>query len=167
MKTKNCSSTLLKALTVCAFVLTTSLLVTGCGSSKKASEVSGGSKSDVTETQAPEYQLSDDCALIHIYRKSSMAGAAISYDVYLDDEKVYRASNKSKTTIRLTKAGPATLSAKTETKTELPINIELGKEYYVNCGIKMGALVGRPKMEIVDKSKGKPEFDKVPLKKKK
>lgn len=163
---KNSKSTLLNVVAAFAVVLTTSLLLTSCGSSKKASGVSKESESDVTEMQAPEYQLSDDCALIHLYRKSSMAGAAISYDVNLDDEKVYRAKNKSKTTIRLTKAGAATLSAKTETKTELPINIELGKEYYVNCGIKMGALVGRPKMEIVDNVKGKSEFDKIQMKKK-
>jgi len=166
MKMKNRKTTLSQALAGFALMLCTALFLASCGSSKKVSESSTKNVSDVIEAPAPEYQLSEDCALLHIYRKSSMAGAAISYDVYLDDEKIYRASNKSKTTIRLTKGGTSTLSAKTETKTELPINIELGKEYYVNCGIKMGALVGRPKIEIVDKTKGKPEYDKIPLKKK-
>lgn len=142
------------------------LLLTNCGASKKASEASADNASDTTEFQEPEIQLQDDCALLHIYRKNSLAGAAISYDLYLDDDKIFRVSNKSKTTIKITREGLNTLSAKTETKIELPINIEFGKEYYIRCGMKMGALMGRPKIEVVDNSTGKSEFEKIRLKKK-
>jgi hypothetical protein len=56
------------------------------------------------------------------------------------------------------------LWAKTETREEIPINIELGREYYVRCSVRMGAFVGRPQLELVDPQFGKYEFDKIPWK---
>lgn len=149
-----------------ALMLAMSLLLTNCATNKKVSEASADEVSDIAESQESEIQLQDDCAILHIYRKSSLAGAAVSYDLYLDNDKVFRASNKSKTTIKITKEGMNTLSAKTETRVEIPIEIQFGKEYYIRCGMKMGALVGRPKIEIVDINTGKSEFEKIPLKKK-
>ncbi|MDR1675085.1 MAG: DUF2846 domain-containing protein [Tannerella sp.] len=132
-----------------------SLLLTGCGAGKVASGVSGG------ELQTSEYRLDESCALIHIYRPGSMVGVAISYNLNLDDEVVFRVKNKRKTTVRVTSEGLKTLWAKTETREELPIDIELGKEYYVRCGVGMGFFVGRPKLEIVDLQVGKLEFAKI------
>lgn len=162
---KNKKVSLKKVLSQLTLMLGVLLLLANCGTSKKATETSAGNIPDMIESQEPGIQLQDDCALLHIYRKSSMAGAAISYDLYLDDDKIFRVKNKSKTTIKITKEGLATLLAKTETTTKLPIEIQLGKEYYIRCGIKMGALVGRPKLEVVDSSIGKAEFEKIPLKK--
>ncbi len=161
---KNRKGSLKNALAGFALMLVASLLFIGCGASKKTSEPSADSVTDVAKPQDTENQLQDDCALLHIYRKGSMAGAAIGYDIYLDNQKVFRAKNKSKTTIKITKEGVDTLSAKTETKVELPINIQFGKEYYIRCGIKMGAFVGRPKLEAVDNQTGKAEFEEIPLK---
>ncbi|MDR2476089.1 MAG: DUF2846 domain-containing protein [Bacteroidales bacterium] len=136
-----------------------SLLLTNCGSGRTAASVDN-------TPEAPEYELSDDCALLHIYRPGSMAGMAVSYHIHLDDEPLFRVKNKSKTTVRLTSEGVKTLWGRTETKEEVPIEIKLGKEYYIRCGVKMGALVGRPRIEIVDNAVGKSEFDKIQLKKK-
>ncbi|MDR1091003.1 MAG: DUF2846 domain-containing protein [Prevotella sp.] len=154
-----------KALARFVLMLAVPLLLTNCGASKKVTGASTGNP-DIAESPEPAFQLTEDCALLHIYRKSSLAGAAISYDLYLDNDKIFRATNKSKTTIKITKEGMNTLSAKTETKTEIPINIQFGNEYYIRCGMKMGALVGRPKIEVMDSHTGKAEFEKIPLKKK-
>ncbi|MDR2037644.1 MAG: DUF2846 domain-containing protein [Bacteroidales bacterium] len=108
-----------------------------------------------------EELLQGDYALLHIYRKGAMAGAAIGYDVYLDDENLFRAKNNSKTTIKVTKEGMNTLRAKTETKVEIPIDIQFGREYYIRCGMKMGAFVGRPDIELVDNHTGITEFEKI------
>lgn len=150
--------------TVAGWTLTlaTFLLLTGCSSTKTATGTS--SVNETQAVQSPEATLSDDCALLHIYRVGRMAGAAIGYDVNLDGEKVYRATNKSKTTIWITTAGPHTLSAKTESAAELPLDIQLGREYYIRCGMKMGVMVGRPELEIVDASTGKSEFNNIPSK---
>lgn len=145
-------------------MLTISLFFTGCGTTNKISETSAMSVSDSAKSHELQ-NVQNDCALLHIYRKSSMSGAAIGYDLYLDNNKIFRITNKSKTTIKLTKEGLITIMAKTEKKVEIPLNIEFGKEYYVRCGIKMGVMVGRPDIEIVDNNTGKLEFEKIPVKK--
>lgn len=110
----------------------------------------------------PEPQvMQGDAALLHLYRPGKVAGAMVGYDTYLDGEKVWRAKNGSKTTIRLTNEGTAVLMAKTESRKELPLDIRFGHEYYVRCGIKMGVAMGRPKLELVDCGTGKAEFDKI------
>ena len=144
-----------------AVMAATLLLLTNCGSNKAVV-----SASDDITSQSSGYQLSDDCALLHLYRPGSMMGMAISYDLHLDDEVVFRVKNKSKTTIRITSEGLKTLWAKTESKTELPVDIRLGREYYIQCGVGMGAFVGRPRLKIVDNEKGKVDFAKISSQKK-
>lgn len=136
-----------------------SLLLTNCGSRRAAG-------SGYNTPQAPAYELSDDCALLHIYRPGSMMGMAVSYHIHLDDEPLFKVKNKSKMTVKVTSEGLKTLWGRTETKEELPIEIKLGNEYYIRCGVGMGAFVGRPRIEIVNNAVGKTEFDKIPLKKK-
>ena len=101
-----------------------------------------------------------DYALLHIYRFGGM-GALIGYDLYLGDSLLCRVKHNWKETIQITKAGSNSLWAKTETKEEIPINIELGKEYYVRCGIGTGILVGRPTITLVDEKSGKYEFESI------
>jgi hypothetical protein len=108
-------------------------------------------------------ELTDDIALVHIYRVGQLAGAAIGYDIHLDDQVIWRARNKSKATIRMGKAGIAALWAKTESRIDLPIDIRLGHEYYVRCGVRMGAFVGRPGLELVDAATGRAEFESIPV----
>ena len=109
--------------------------------------------------KSEEYMLGNDCALLHIYRNRDFKGSMISYDVRLDNEVVHYAKNNSKTTVKITKEGRSILFARTESKVEIPIDIQFGHEYYIRCGIRFGVFVGRPKLEIVDKQTGKMEFD--------
>ena len=138
-------------------VMTACMLLTNCGGSKSAVSTSANAN-----MPSSVYQLSDDCALLHIYRPGTMKGMAVSYDLHLEDEVVFRVKNKTKTTLRITGEGLKTLWAKTETRVELPVDVKLGHEYYIQCGLSFGALVGRPKLEIVDNKKGKDEFAKIP-----
>jgi len=130
-------------------------------------ETSLDSVADSIEPQSEmQFKLHDGCALLHIYRSASLVGAAVAYDVRLDGETVFRAKNKNKATIEVTREGLMMLSAKTETTTEVPIDIQFGREYYVRCKVKMGAIVGRPAIEIVDNATGKAEYDKITFKEK-
>ena len=72
----------------CALMLVVCMMLTNCSSTRT---VSGSS----TTTQASP-ELTNDIALLHIYRVGRMAGAAIGYDVYLGDDVIYRARNNSK-----------------------------------------------------------------------
>ncbi len=105
-----------------------------------------------------EVLLDVDYAIINIYRYSG-AGSFVSYDLYLGDSLICRVRNNYKTTIHVKKDGLNSLWAKTEAKSELPINVKMGKTYYLRCGITMGAFVGHPHLQLVDSRTGKSEFE--------
>lgn len=104
--------------------------------------------------------LNADYAILHIYRHSGV-GALVSYDLQLGDTTLCRVKNRWKKSIKVKKDGYNTLLARTEVKEELPIKIEFGREYYIRCAVKMGVLVGRPSLELVDNITGKAEFEAV------
>ena len=111
--------------------------------------------------QSSENQSSDNYAMLHIYRLGGLLSSSMSYDLHLDDRVVFLAKKQSKITIRVTSEGMKTLWAKTESKVEISVNIKLGQEYYIRCGID-NAFFLEPKLEIVDNEKGKVEFNKIP-----
>ncbi|MCL2072973.1 MAG: DUF2846 domain-containing protein [Marinilabiliaceae bacterium] len=104
-----------------------------------------------------------DYAIINVYRAGGQ-GALVSYDLYLGDSIICRVSKNFCESIKIYKEGLNSLWAKTESKTEIPINVEFGKTYYVRCGITMGAFVGRPSLTMVDNNTGKAEFNAIELK---
>lgn len=99
-----------------------------------------------------------DFAVINVYRYSG-AGPIITYDVHLGDSVICRVKNNYKTSVKVKKDGLNTLWAKTESKSEVPIDIKIGHQYYLRCSIVMGAFVGRPKLELIDWKTGKAEFE--------
>ncbi len=113
------------------------------------------------EKFAPEEEdtlLDVDYAILNVYRYGG-TGAMVAYDLYLGDSVISRVRNNFKTTLHITKEGQNTLWAKTEAKSEVPIDIKMGRTYYLRCGISMGAFVGHPKLELVDNREGKLEFE--------
>jgi len=102
--------------------------------------------------------LDTDYALLHVYRFRG-AGSLINYDLKLGDSTVCRIRNNFKTTLKIKKEGLNVIWAKTETKKELPIDVVHGKQYYLRCGIGIGAFVGRPTLEFVDYNTGRQEFE--------
>lgn len=102
----------------------------------------------------------EDYALLYVYRPGG-AGALINYDLRLGDSVICKVKSNSAEVIKITKKGMNTLWAKTETKVEIPITIEFGKEYYISCGLKMGVMVGRPVIKIVTQATGQKEFNAI------
>lgn len=117
-------------------------------------------KNDASISKVDSAMLKSGYALIHIYRHSGM-GALVGYDLHLADSVICRVSNKSKTTVKVTKDGLMSLWARTEVKKEIPLEVKFGYEYYIRCGLEMGAFVGRPSIELVDKQTGKYEFESI------
>ncbi|MZP67097.1 MAG: hypothetical protein GT597_13205 [Bacteroidales bacterium] len=115
-----------------------------------------------TESFTPEVEqellLDVDYAILNVYRYGG-AGAMVSYDLYLGDSVICRVKNNYKKTILIKKDGLNTLWARTEAKSEVPIDVKMGKTYYLRCGITIGAFVGRPKLELIDSKTGKAEFE--------
>lgn len=105
-----------------------------------------------------------DYAILYVYRHGG-TGGLINYDLYLNDNSICVVSNKFKQQIPIYKNGEhAILWAKTEAKSEVPITFEAGKRYYLRCSVKMGILVGRPHLELVDEKTGKLEYESVKIK---
>jgi uncharacterized membrane protein YhaH (DUF805 family) len=113
------------------------------------------------EAERSDMLLTEGVALIHLYRPGRMAGAMIGYDLYLDDRLVWRARNGSRTTLRIDTGGTHTVMAKTEVRREVKLDVSLGHEYYIRCGMKMGAMVGRPDLTLVENAAGKSEFERI------
>jgi hypothetical protein len=87
-----------------------------------------------------------DAAIINVYRTAEL-GVLVNYDLYLNDSIICRVTSNFCESIKINKSGLISILAKTESKTEIPIDIEFGKTYYVRCGIKMGAFVGSPPLK--------------------
>lgn len=115
---------------------------------------------DVTK----EDLLDIDYAILNVYRSSGV-GALVNYKLRLGDSILCKVKNNFKTTLHIKREGMNTLWAKTESKVEIPVNFEHGRIYYLRCGLKMGAFVGRPKLELVDNITGKLEFKTIKQKK--
>jgi hypothetical protein len=107
-----------------------------------------------------------DYAIINVYRSSGV-GALVNYDLYLGDSVICRVKNNFCESIMIHKDGLNSLWARTEVKSEIPINVVFGAVYYVRCSVSMGAFVGHPQLEIVDNKTGKTEFDVIQQKKNK
>jgi len=99
-----------------------------------------------------------DYAIINVYRYGG-PGALVNYDLFLGNKLVCRVRNNFKTSVKVKIFGMNSLWAKTESKSEVPVTIEAGKQYYVRCGLKMGAFVGRPSLELVSYKIGKSEYE--------
>lgn len=112
-----------------------------------------------------EVLLDIDYAILNVYRYSG-AGALVGYDLYLGDSVLCRVKNNFKTTIHIKKDGLNSIWARTEAKSEVPIDVKMGKTYYLRCGIAMGAFVGHPKLELIDGKTGKSEFESFEAKNK-
>ena len=92
----------------------------------------------IPETINPEHL---DYAVICFFRESA---SMVNYDVYIGEDRVYRAKNYSAKEVRLYDFGKTEIWAKTEAKSSIVLDIVPGGEYYVYCGISTGILVGEP-----------------------
>jgi hypothetical protein len=99
-------------------------------------------------------------AKLYVYRPGG-AGAWVGFDVYLGDSVICRMRSNSKQELRITKEGMNILWAKTESRSEAPIEVEHGREYYLRCTMGMGVMVGRPHLELVDGTQGKTEYASI------
>lgn len=104
-----------------------------------------------------------DYAIIYFYRNSGV-GPIVSYDVHIGETSVYRSRVNTKAEVKVYEAGPVEIWGRTESRTSVPLNIQLGEEYYFRCSVNMGILVGRPEIELVDEYVGYDEYNSVKTK---
>lgn len=92
-------------------------------------------------------------ALFYVYRNAGK-GNLVKYDLHLGDSAMVRVVPGIRETLKIRKDGLNRLWAKTEVIEEIPIDVEFGRSYYIQCGIESGWFVGRPSLQIVDPRTG-------------
>ena len=142
------------------FIVVAIMLLSGCASNKNVSVISP----DIVMDDNVEVQK--DYILLRMYRINALKGVGSGIDVYLDNEKIFRAKNNSKSTIKITNEGMKTLKTMFSQKAiysqyndELPIDFQLGNEYYIRCGWGTGS---KTTLEFMDEETGRLEFDEIP-----
>jgi hypothetical protein len=88
-------------------------------------------------------------AIVHFYRSKSIVGAVLSPKLYMDGIHISNIKRNWKKTINIP-AGMHIFTTKTEVTTEIRLQAEQGKEYYIRCGIGIGFFVGHFKFTLVD-----------------
>ncbi len=103
-----------------------------------------------------------DYAIVHFYRPRLFFGSALGYKLKdSSDSTIGRLRNGEKFIYKTDKFGEQSFYGSLETKEEIKINIEKGREYFVRCGVKMGVIIGRPEINLIENYIGINEFEKV------
>ncbi len=104
-------------------------------------------------------QSKNNFALLCIYRHISRSGSLLQYNLFLGDSLIAGVKSNFKKSIKINREGFYKLRTEKDS-IGIPINISLGKNYYIKCSLK-GKLVGSAKLSIklMNEDKGKMEFD--------
>lgn len=129
------------------------LFAAACASGACSPQMSSNLQRQTEPAAHPDY------AVVYLYRPSSYV--ATPYDVYIGTEKVYRSRKFTKQAVKLYKPGQYEIWAETETKEVMPLDVELGKDYYVRTGTTFGEEIWRPAFTIVSAADGKGEWNAI------
>ncbi len=99
-----------------------------------------------------------DSSFIYIYRGGQFSGAFTNFAIWVDDIKLCKISNKRYFKVPV-KAGKHIISAKRggvgigKKETEVEVDAESGKSYYISCSVKTSITRVRLEMqEVVEKT---------------
>jgi len=107
----------------------------------------------ITDDVAKSLKPIEGKAIVYIIRSSSL-GALIKIGVECDGQNI--GATKSKQYLyAILDPGMHTFSSKTETRASLNVTLEAGKIYYINQKIKMGLVVARVGLELMNDSDGR------------
>lgn len=128
---------------LCVSVL--ALGMVGCASVKMAAPAD--------DSVAKQFVVKTDKAGLYIFRNESMGGA-VTMDVKIDGKAVGQTAAKTYIFTELS-AGSHVITSDAENTSEITIEVESGKLYYVWQEVKMGVLSARSKLQQVDEQAGK------------
>ena len=100
-------------------------------------------------------------AILNVYRPQNYTGSLIGYNIHVNDSVICRAKNNSRNEVKIYKEGKTTIWAQTEAEDSVIVNVKFGEEYFLKCGIRMGALVGEPILILMDKQTGRFELEGI------
>lgn len=99
---------------------------------------------------------SENNSMLYVYRPSSFVGGGVYYDIHTNDnskdEIIGTLRNGGFIEKEITPTENLEVWAKTEAKASVSLDIKPNETYCVKGGVGIGFLVGRPNLEIVDKT---------------
>jgi hypothetical protein len=95
-----------------------------------------------------------------IYRVNTFYGAAISYDLYANNNLLKKIKNNTYFATEMDQ-GHVTFTAKTESEVTLSLDLVPGNTYYLRCSVSSGVWVGIPYLELVSENVGVAETAKM------
>jgi hypothetical protein len=110
------------------------------------------------KSQLPE---DADYAKVYFYRPSLSYGYLVGYKITYRDSVIGRMRNGEKFEFITRDFGYREFKAMTENESNIYINIQPGGEYFVECAIKTGFLVGVPTMEQKDTYRGRKKYNSL------
>jgi hypothetical protein len=92
-----------------------------------------------------------DYAIVHFYRPKNFEGAAVSYNIKMDDQGVIgRSSNGHQFEYKITTFGKHRFFGKTKKPDSAVLDIQKGKEYFIRCGVTKGSGIAIPDMYVIE-----------------
>jgi hypothetical protein len=102
-------------------------------------------------------QIPAGSALIYVYRPPGIVGAAVQIDVQAGERQVGTLTNGGYFYFTAP-AGPLEISAKTEARAAVVLNLVAGAVHYVKGTLGLGLVVARPTLEEVPIAAAEPEI---------
>jgi len=120
---------------------------------------------DITEDEKPVMvtQLGDTSkyALLYVYRLQDTLTFQPGYNLYMNDSLLCHVKSKSKNAIKIYQSGKITLTAETEQKVSVVLDMDPGHIYFLRCGTTTGSFRSIPFMEEVPFNTGLSEYQSL------
>ncbi len=116
----------------------------------------------LAETQNSGKTLgSSDKAVIHFYRPKNAGAVLVGAKIAVNDTFIGRLRSGEYMSYDLTDFGPTDIEARTESPDNITIDVQAGHEYYVQCRMRLGVMVGRPYLLSQPALIGKIEWEEI------
>lgn len=95
---------------------------------------------------------SENKSMLYVYRPSSFVGGGVYYDINKNNEVIGTLRNGGFIEKEVVPTENIEIWAKTESKASVSLDMKPNETYCVKGGVGVGFFVGRPNLEIVDKT---------------
>lgn len=102
----------------------------------------------------------DSLATVYFYRGGKFAGSFVGYDLRHNGQIIGRVKTNTVITYRCP-AGLQSFSGITESESSIKFETKAGESYFVECGIAVGVVVGRPSFRLASPSQAKKDIEKI------
>jgi len=102
----------------------------------------------------------DSLATIYFYREGKFAGSLIGYDVMHNGNTIGRIKSNSVFTYQ-SKGGLQTFMATTEGASSMKLELKGGNTYFIECGLEIGVMVGRPTFRQATNTEARKKIEKI------